>query len=206
MDFSTLGVENKLNRLIQLEHIKEGNIKYVLRLTPSGVDEYVYQIPHSYPPEEAYEQGVDTVTLRAMRENAEVKYINSNLRETTNAIIKEKNVYEVLLVDDDDCITEGSRSNVFFVQGDTLCTAPLPYVLPGTSRKRVLALCEKDHIPVIERKVNLRELSSFDAAFITGTSPLVLPIRRIDDQLFNPSHPLLKRVMDAYFQLLEHHI
>ena len=199
-------MENKLNRLIQLEHIKEGNIKYVLRLTPSGVDEYVYQIPHSYPPEEAYEQGVDTVTLRAMRENAEVKYINSNLRETTNAIIKEKNVYEVLLVDDDDCITEGSRSNVFFVQGDTLRTAPLPYVLPGTSRKRVLALCEKDHIPVIERKVNLRELSSFDAAFITGTSPLVLPIRRIDDQLFNPSHPLLKRVMDAYFQLLEHHI
>ena len=206
LDFSTLGVENKLNRLIQLEHIKEGNIKYVLRLTPSGVDEYVYQIPHSYPPEEAYEQGVDTVTLRAMRENAEVKYINSNLRETTNAIIKEKNVYEVLLVDDDDCITEGSRSNVFFVQGDTLRTAPLPYVLPDTSRKRVLALCEKDHIPVIERKVNLRELSSFDAAFITGTSPLVLPIRRIDDQLFNPSHPLLKRVMDAYFQLLEHHI
>ena len=90
LDFSTLGVENKLNRLIQLEHIKEGNIKYVLRLTPSGVDEYVYQIPHSYPPEEAYEQGVDTVTLRAMRENAEVKYITSNLRETTNAIIKEK--------------------------------------------------------------------------------------------------------------------
>lgn len=206
LDMNALHVEDKLNRLIQLEHIKEGNIKYVLQLTPSGVNEYVYQIPHSYPPEEAYEQGVDTVTLRAMRKNAEVKYINSDLRETTNALIKEKGVYEVLLVDDDGCVTEGSRSNIFFVKGDTLHTAPLPYVLPGTSRKRVLAICAEERIPVIEEKVPLQELSRFEAAFITGTSPLVLPIRRIDDLAFDPRHPLLRRVMEAYFRLLDRHM
>lgn len=206
IDFSTLRMEDKLNRLIQLEHIKEGNIKYVLRLSDSGVDEYVYQIPHSYPSEEAYKHGVDTATLQAMRPNAEVKYIEADLRKTTNDIIKEKNVYEVLLVDKDGFVTEGSRSNVFFIKDNALHTAPLPYVLPGTSRKRVLALCAEEHISVVEEKVPLCDLPRFDAAFITGTSPLVLPIRRVDNLAFDPCHPLLRRVMEAYFRLLERHM
>lgn len=205
LDLSALRVGEKLDHLIQLEHIKEGNIKYVLRLTSAGMDEYIYQIPHSYPREEAYEEGVDTATFRAMRQNAEVKYINTDLREATNAIIREKNVYEVLLVDNDGCLTEGSRSNTFFIKDNTLYTAPLPYVLPGTSRKRVLTLCQENRIPVIEEKVHLDELPHFDAAFITGTSPLVLPIRRIDTLHFDPRHPLLRQVMESYFHLLEHH-
>ena len=53
IDIADLNVEGKLNRLIDLEHIKEGNIKYVLHVSPSGIDEYVYQIKHSYPTEEA---------------------------------------------------------------------------------------------------------------------------------------------------------
>ena len=205
LDIDALHVEEKLDRLIQLEHIKEGNIKYVLHLTSAGAEEYVYQIPHSYPPEEAYEHGVDTVTLRAMRPNAEVKYINADLRQTTNAIIKERGVYEVLLVDNDGCVTEGSRSNECFVKGDSHHTAPLPYVLPGTSRKRVLSLCAGLHVPVVEEKVRLDELPHFDAAFITGTSPLVLPIRRVDTLPFDPANPLLRRIMESYFRLLDRH-
>lgn len=130
-----MNVEGKLNHLIELEHIKEGNIKYVLHVSPSGIDEYVYQIKHSYPTEEAYQHGIDTVTCRAMRENAEVKYINSGLREMTNKIMQEQGVYEVLLIDKEEYITEGSRSNVFFIKDNTLYTAPLPHVLPGTSRQ-----------------------------------------------------------------------
>ena len=202
IDLKSLHVEDKLNRLIQLENIKEGNIKYVLRITPSGVDEYIYQINHSYPAEEAYQHGVDTVTCRAMRENAEVKYINSGLREMTNRILQEKGVYEVLLIDEDGCITEGSRSNVFFIRDNTLYTAPLPYVLPGTSRKRVLNICQEDKLNVIENRVNYKDIASYEAAFITGTSPLVLPIARIDGIAFDPHHPLLIKVMERYFNLL----
>ena len=203
---STLHVEEKLNKLIAIEHIKEGNIKYVLRITPSGVDEYIYQIPHSYPTEEAYENGVPTLTYRAIRKNAEIKYINPELRSAADRLIHEKGVYEILLVDNDDCITEGSRSNVFFLKDNTLYTSPLPYVLPGTSRKRVLSLCEKHQIPVIQERIPLQALPGFQAAFLTGTSPLVLPISRVDDQHFNPHHPLLKQVMELYVNLLSEHV
>ena len=178
----------------------------MLRITPSGVDEYIYQIPHSYPTEEAYENGVPTLTYRAIRKNAEIKYINPELRSAADRLIHEKGVYEILLVDNDDCITEGSRSNVFFLKDNTLYTSPLPYVLPGTSRKRVLSLCEKHQIPVIQERIPLQALPGFQAAFLTGTSPLVLPISRVDDQHFNPHHPLLKQVMELYVNLLSEHV
>lgn len=204
IDLTVFQVKEKLRRLIELENIKEGNIKYVLHVTPTRVDEYVYQIKHTYPTDDAYEHGVDTVTYHAMRENAEVKYINSGLRETTNRILQEQGVYEVLLVDKDEYVTEGSRSNVFFIKGDTLYTAPLPHVLPGTSRKRVLQICQEDGIKVIEERIPYKDLSFYDAAFITGTSPLVLPIRRIDQFIFNPHNSLLIKVMEHYFNLLSH--
>ncbi len=202
IDLTTLHVEEKLKRLIEIEHIKEGNIKYVLHVSPTGIDEYVYQIKHSYPTEEDYQHGVDTVTCRAMRENAEVKYINSGLREMTNKIIGEQGVHEVLLIDDENFITEGSRSNVFFIKDNTLFTAPLPHVLPGTSRKRVLIICQGNNIRVEEKRVAYKDLSTYEAAFITGTSPLVLPILHIDNITFDPHHPLLVRVMEYYFDLL----
>ena len=113
---------------------RKETLNNVLRVTPTGIEQYVYQIKHSYPSEEAYQHGVDTVTCHAVRENAEVKYVNSELREMTNKIIQEQGVSEVLLIDQDNCVTEGSRSNVFFIRDNVFYTAPLPHVLPGTSR------------------------------------------------------------------------
>lgn len=203
IDIKNLKVPDKLNRYIELEQIKEGNLKYVLHFTDGKTDEYIYRIPHSYPNSKNYEEGVDTVTFSAIRKNPEVKYINPELRIQTNRLIEEKKVYEVLLVDPEGYITEGSRSNVFFIQNETLYTASTRYVLPGTSRKRVFDICKKLEIPVIEERIALKNLKAYEAAFITGTSPLILPIRKVDKIYFNPQHSLLKRLMQEYFSLLE---
>ena len=99
-------------------------------------------------------------------------------------------------------MTEGSRSNVFFVRDNVFYTAPLPHVLPGTSRKRVLNICQEEGMTVVEQRVNYKDIASYQAAFITGTSPLVLPIAHIDGIAFDPHHPLLVKVMEHYFNLL----
>lgn len=44
IDTQNLHIEDKLNRLIELEHIAEGNIKYVLHFIENRMDEYIYQI------------------------------------------------------------------------------------------------------------------------------------------------------------------
>jgi branched-chain amino acid aminotransferase len=195
-------IATKLELLIREERIAEGNIKYVSHATAKGIEEYIYQIPHSYPNEEDYRRGVKVMTLHASRDNAEVKYIHPELRETTNQLIHTHNVYEVLLIDKHECITEGSRSNVFFIQENKLYTAPLPRVLPGTTRKRVIELCREEGIPVIEQCVAYAGIHLARAAFLTGTSPLVLPVRQIDGIELDPRDPLLRRVMTRYLSLL----
>lgn len=203
LDLSALHLPDKIEHLIRLEHMQEGNVKYVLHFTNGQMTEYLYAIPHSYPSAEAYREGVDTMTCRAVRQNPGVKYLNPALRNLTNRLIRDNGVYEVILVDDEGYITEGSRSNVFFIREDTLYTAPVAYVLPGTSRKRVFDICKTEKIKLEEKRIELPALSRYEAAFITGTSPLILPIRRTDSVFFHPDHPLLRRLMSSYFALLE---
>lgn len=203
LGLSDLHLPDKLEHLIRLEHIEEGNVKYVLHFTNGKMTEYLYAIPHSYPSAEAYRQGVDTMTCKAVRENPEVKYLNPALRNLTNRLIEENGVYEVILIDGEDCVTEGSRSNVFFILENTLYTTPGAYVLPGTSRKRVFDICKAEKINLEEKRIRVNTLSRYEAAFITGTSPLILPVRRIDSVFFHPDNPLLRRLMRSYFALLE---
>lgn len=203
IDIHQLRIEDKLNRLIALEHIEEGNIKYVLHLTKDKWDEYIYQIPHHYPTEENYKNGIDTITCEAIRLNPEVKYINNDLRTQTDRLLQEHRVYEIILKDTEGSVTEGSRSNVFFIKAGILYTAPTFQVLPGTARKRVLDICKAHQIPVIEERIKYSDLKEFESAFITGTSPLVLPIRKIDEFSFDPQNNRLREIMEFYFSLLD---
>lgn len=199
----SLDIPDKLGRLIMAEHITGGNVKYVLHFTGNRTDEYMFQIPHHYPSETDYEQGVPVMTYRMTRENPEVKYFNQDLRAISNRLMETNHVYEVLLVDKDGCITEGSRSNLFFVRGETLYTCPSAYVLPGTSRKRVFGICREHGIPIHEQRIFLKDIRQYDAAFLTGTSPLILPLNCIDKTVYSTRHPLMRRLMEYYFALLE---
>ena len=199
----SLNMPDKLNRLINLEHITEGNLKYVLHFTSGKTDEYLFQIPHAYPGTRDYENGVPVMTCEAVRTNPEVKYINPELRTLADRLIHENHVYEVLLVDTEGYVTEGSRSNVFFVKKDTLYTTPTEYVLPGTSRKRVFDICQKYRIPVVEERIASQQLPTFDAVFLTGTSPLRLPVNQVNDIRYSIDSPFLRQVMSYYFALLD---
>ncbi|MEG1950638.1 MAG: aminotransferase class IV [Odoribacter sp.] len=202
IQIETLNIPDKLDRFIRQEQITEGNLKYVLHFTTSHTDEYIFQIPHSYPTAEDYLHGITTITHPAVRENPGVKYINANLRTQTNQLIRQHGVYEILLVDNDGYITEGSRSNVFFIKNNILYTSPLEYVLPGTSRKRVFDICNEHKISIEEKRIACDELNEYEAAFLTGTSPLILPINRIDNIVFNSIDSLLQTLMQYYFKLI----
>lgn len=203
IEVESLNLPQKLQRFIDLEQMSEGNLKYVLHFNAGRADEYIYRIPHSYPTEKDYREGVSTLTYAAVRENPGVKYINADLRTLTNGLMAEHGVYEVLLVDREGFITEGSRSNVFFVKGETLYTSPLEYVLPGTSRKRVFEICKDHHVQIEEKRIGRNTLADYDIAFLTGTSPLILPISRIDAVRYQPDNAFLHRLMKWYFALLE---
>lgn len=173
-------------------------INYQADACPHVRNLLAYYIPHKYPEESDYQQGVKLVYYLSERANPTVKAKNLPLKEAAAIIMEKQQAYEVLLVDKQGKITEGSRSNVFFIQGERVFTAPMLKVLPGITRAVVLMLCHKLGIEVLEDAVHHEAIGNYKAAFLTGTSPGVLPIATIEDQGFDVHHPIIERIKNAY--------
>ena len=124
--------------------------------------------------------------------------MDRELRDATNKAIREGDLYEVLLVNRDGIITEGSRSNVFFIKNGEVYTSPTDAVLPGVTRTIIIRIIEEAGIPLHYCAVKQDELSGFDAAFISGTSPKVLPIAYIGDISYDVDDPVLRYIMAKY--------
>jgi len=147
--------------------------------------------------------GIVVKTLNAYRDNPNIKIENSDLREKADRIISKTGCYEVLLANNDGYITEGSRSNVFFFKEDSILTPPIETVLGGITRQILLTISKDLRVPVIEKLIALDNLSAFDGAAITGTSPGILPIASIDNQKFNVKLPLINSLIDRYNNAVE---
>ena len=192
----------QVSMLVEANDLSEGNIKVVV--IPGEGEEssdfLIYVMEHQYPSPEQFEHGVPLALHRGIRYNPNAKVMDVELRSNTNAVKQEQQVYETLLVDDQGCITEGSRSNVFFVRDDALITPPLEDVLPGVTRKHVMKLCRELGIPLSEQKVPESSLAGMEGVFITGTSRKILPAFRIDEWLYPPDHLIIRRVQQAFNQ------
>ncbi len=191
--------------LAEANAVTEYNCRFVINDFGSeeGPQRYLFMIPTHYPSEEEYEKGVAVDLLKAVRKDPQAKIWNASLREAADDMIRKKDLFEVLLVDDQDRITEGSRSNVFFIRGDTVYTTPSEAVLLGITRQKILEACEGAGIPAKEVFTKADETGSYEAGFVSGTSPKVLPIRRIGEVAFDPDNALLKRIMALYDEMSE---
>ena len=74
-------------------------------------------------------------------------------------------------------ITEGSRSNIFFVADGTLYTHPESgYILSGVTRKNIIRIAKESGIAVKEEPFPEKDLGKIQEAFITNTSAEVTPV------------------------------
>lgn len=192
--------------LISKNQVQTGNIKIVVRHFQHKNSTWAYFIPYKYPSESDYKNGVGLGILQAERTNPEAKTIQPEVRETANKMIQSGGFYEVLLADNQGFIREGSRSNIFFTQGCTVVTPPSETVLNGITRRKIIEILKAGNYTWIEKTIALSDLGSFDSAFLTGTSPKVLPVRRIENLPFNPGNPLCTSIMDSYDRLVEEYI
>jgi branched-chain amino acid aminotransferase len=189
--------------LTKLNEQQNGNVKFTLSKV-GKVNHWLFSfIPHSYPTSNDYQKGVPIGLLIVERENPNAKVIQNKVRDKANQLIEANQLHEVLLVDRNGMITEGSRSNVFFVKDNLFYTAPASMVLVGVTRKKVLECLSELNFKVIEEAVSASEIGNFDAVFLTGTSPKVLPVNRIDSISFPTNNSFVEQLMEKYNLMIE---
>ncbi|AGK97812.1 aminotransferase class IV [Clostridium pasteurianum] len=200
-------IRKKINKLIQVNDVKIGNIKIVFNFFKDKCNFYAYFLKHNYPTKDQYDNGVDTIFFHGERRNPNAKIVNTEFRASVEAKMKENNAYEALLVDRNGNITEGSRSNIFMVKDKTVYTAPLEDVLPGTTRDSIIEVALKCGYEFKEKRINYKDVTKIDGMFISGTLSKVLPIRRIGTiQLNSSKNAAIRNIMAEYDKMIKEYI
>ena len=195
-------LKHEILLLTRLNEIKNGLIRIVFCFYGSEADIYLFNNKVRFPSADDYTNGVVCELMPAERSNPEAKVYIPSVRERANEIISRHKVYETILVNSQNRITEGSRSNIFFLKNDTIITAPDDAVLHGITRKKVIEIIHEQAIPFRYDLLKVSELAETDSAFLTGTTPKVLPVNRINHLKFNISHPLIAAISDGYNRMI----
>jgi len=212
INYSVTNISNNIlksiTELIKANNSPEKNMKIIVYNMENAIPDFMaYFIRSSYPTSEQYETGVHGILLKEERSNPNAKVVNSGYKERVAAALAEAKAYEALLVNREGEITEGSRSNIFFVRNGKVLTAPKGNVLIGITRVYVFELCKNLGIEIIEEPISVSMLGEMDGVFMTGTSPKILPISTIGDMSFNSSkNPVIKALIKSYNDVVEKYI
>jgi D-alanine transaminase len=105
------------------------------------------------------------------------------------------------LLHQDGYVTEGAATSFFIIKRRTLITRPLSnHILPGCTRKAIMALVDGGEIACEERLFTLEEACNADEAFITGASTYITPVVQIDRFELGDgrSGPVTRRLQEIY--------
>lgn len=189
-------IEEYLQRVICSNDRKDGNLKITFNINEDVMK--VFYIKHSYPTEEMYKNGVGVILYHGERNNPNAKVIDMEFRSKVKNEIESKNVFEAILVDKNENITEGSKSNIFVIKGKKIISSKVEDVLPGVTRSEIIKICENEKIEFEECNIKYTELGEVDAMFISGTSPGILPISKVENIVMDVNNEIMRKLMKLY--------
>lgn len=192
-------ITESVKSLMQDQNITDNNIKIVFWKEEKELEWRIFPIKSYYPKDEVYEKGVDVELLEFERPAPEAKIHHEKMKQTVKEICERKGIFEVLLLNKEKALTEGSRSNLFFVSKNKIYSARKDEILHGITRQALLGVLEKAKIEFVEKPLFLEEVEHFEAAFLTGTSIHVLPIHAMGEKIYNSAkHPLVIKIRDLF--------
>lgn len=194
------------------KHLRELAVRLILTggesydtLTPNEPFLIMMVLPLKTTPAEYYERGVKLMIFSGERKNPSVK--NLDYFETVKGFKKARNqgAFEILYVSNKGEVLECGISNFFAVKNNEIITAPVGRVLAGVTRNKIISLAKKLEIKVEERVIREKELKEIQEAFISSTTPNLLPVTRINNGKVGDGQvgPATKKLMGAFNQLID---
>ncbi|MDB5739235.1 MAG: D-amino acid aminotransferase, partial [Alphaproteobacteria bacterium] len=110
--------------------------------------------------------------------------------------------FEAWLVDRDGYVTEGGSTNAWIVDEDgTVITRELSNaILPGVTRRVMMAAMGEAQVKVVERKFTVAEAKAAKEAFITSATGAAVPVVAIDGVKIGAGipGPVTRRMRELY--------
>ena len=120
----------------------------------------------------------------------DIKSVNLLGQVLVKQAANEAGAYEALMVDGEGYVTECGSTSFFMVHDGEILTRPLNNdILPGVTRRAILALCAANDLKLNETRFTFEQALHADEAFISGASSYVLPVIQIDDREISGGKP-----------------
>jgi aminodeoxychorismate lyase len=127
-----------------------------------------------------------------------IKSTNKLIQVLARAEADDAGADEALLINGSGHVAEGTSCNVFWIDGNTVCTPAIECgALPGITRDLVLELCEKLRICTEETTASPRKLVASDGVFLSHTTMGVVEVEQLDGKTIKRS-PLVQTIQKAY--------
>lgn len=192
------GIDEGLVYMQITRGVAERDFTFSADLTPTV---FAFTQPKSKAEREVNNRGVTLKSAPDLRwARRDIKSTGLLAQVLAKQAAKQAGCYEALMVRDGE-VTEGGATSFFMIKDGVLITRPLSNdILPGVTRKSVLALARDQNLAVEERTFTLEEAYAADEAFITGASTYVCPVLQIDGQVIGAGAPgpMVRRLQDIY--------
>ncbi|MBT4120555.1 MAG: hypothetical protein HOA57_04640 [Candidatus Magasanikbacteria bacterium] len=196
-NFNFEEIKTAIEKLIKKNRLEDCNIKMLL-IGGEKPDLYIICLAPKFLDRKFYKQGVKVITENHERFLPQAKTLNMLPSYLIFKRAKEQDAYDVLLLDKENNIVEGARSNFFAIKNKTLYTTPVEKVLDGVTRRTVIDCAKRNGYEVVEKDIELNDLFNYDGAFLTSTSGKIVPIREVGEGGFEGICEELKELMKFY--------
>jgi branched-chain amino acid aminotransferase len=206
-------IRRRLNVLREANPQADMNIRIMLLKSDSARSRcYMYpsdipRVPGNADLEFPEPVGVDVIAYRGERHFPRAKSLSMLLSAVALDTARRAECWDALLVDRDDFLLEGSRSNLFWIRGDALFSPPEDRILAGVTRANILRCASEMGVELRIGELSLREqLSSPRPMILSSTSIAIQPISRIKTlegpTAELPGNPLVRSLADYYARFL----
>lgn len=203
INFSDLdGLKKNMSILIEMNNLQKSDVTIYIQIS-RGVYERMLSFPPSdvKPTEfmfvrdvvidyESVDNGLTAYTyedIRWGRCDIKTTALIANVLAQQNAISKGGKMGIFTL---NGIITEGTHTSFFGVLKGEVYTHPRNSdILPGITRSVVYKLCKKSGIKVVESAIKLSDIEIMDEFFVSGTTPEITPVVKINDIVIKDGTP-----------------
>lgn len=143
-------------------------------------------------------KGVKCMSVNCVRSLPEVKSVSYLPSYFSHEKAVAKGFYEAILVDDEEYIYEGAYTNIFWFEGDNLCTRK-DKILPGIIRDTVVKISP---YPVKFKTIKLKELITKEEVFLTNSIKGIVAVTQINKEKIKTDQKtkILADLLDTYIK------
>lgn len=196
-------IKHDVEELISKNEADTCNLKILLvgGADAESANLYIQCLNPLFPDRKLYKTGAKCITRHYERAFPHAKSLNMLQSYLAYREAKQAGAYDTLVVNRNECVTEGTRTNFFAIKDHEIISPPSAEILLGVTRDHMLRVAKENGFSIVENDIKLSDLESYDGFFITSTSSKVMPVSNIDGQDYEIPESI-RELMSAYDQFL----